>query len=181
MLKRRDGGETDPNTGDRAGTKYSVSIYIIIFVVVVLVLIFTSYFVQQRKNSQAISDLTEKHDQFSIQALQNIEDLQNRNLALTEELEQKDAEIEALEENVKNVRANWAEAVKTLEDGYKTEYNELEAQKRALEQLLNAEIAYSSGDEDGMKLSLEEIDPANLDGAYAEHYEWLMKKAGLGE
>ncbi len=181
MLKRRDGGSTDGSTGDRAGSKYSISVYIIIFAIVVLVLIFASYFVQQRKNAEAISDLTEKHDQFSIQALQNIEDLQNRNLALTEELEKKDAEIEMLEENVKNVRADWAEAVKTLEDSYKTEYNKLQEQKQALEELLNAEIAYSSGDEEGMKLSLEAIDPANLDGAYAEHYEWLMKKAGLGE
>ena len=47
-----------------------------------------------------ISDMTEQHDRFSTQALQNIEELQNRNLQLMEELEGKDAEIRKLQEEL---------------------------------------------------------------------------------
>lgn len=65
----------------------SVIIYTLVLFVVALALILLSYKIQQRANS-TLSDLAEQHGEVTAQALRNIEELQEKNLELTQELDE---------------------------------------------------------------------------------------------
>ena len=174
MLKKR-GDETPERENSGGGKKqvsYSVSIYIIILFAAVLLLIVMSYFVQQRNSSKTISDMTEQHDRFSTQALQNIEELQNRNLQLMEELEGKDAEIRKLQEELEDTRLKWTEDVKNVEDAMKEDYNKLLMKNQATEYMLKAEMAARDKDRALAREALEALAPLeeHLDEQYLEEY-----------
>lgn len=65
----------------------SVIIYTTVLFAIALALILLSYAMQKSANT-AISDISQKHGEFSTQAMKNIEELQEQNRQLTEELEQ---------------------------------------------------------------------------------------------
>jgi len=181
MLKRRDSGSAEPEKPENAEKKkpsYSVSIYIVILFVVVLVLIMLSYFVQQSRSSKTISDMTEQHDRFSSQALQNIEELQNQNLALIEEIEQRDDRIDELEAELEKTKINWGKSVKAVEDAMQVDYNRLLQRYQAVEYLLTAETAATAGDRDAVEEALLSLEPlaGNLDPQFREEYQRLADK-----
>ena len=178
MLKRRDAGaaETEkPEGAEKKKPSYSVSIYIVILFVVVLVLILLSYFAQQSRSSKTISDITEQHDRFSTQALQNIEELQNKNLALMEELEEKDNRIEELTAEVENTRQEWEKDVKAVEEELKKDYNELLQKNQATEYLLTAEAAAAAQDKEAAGAALRALEAIEdrLDPQFREEYQRL--------
>jgi len=118
--------------------KYSVSLYVTILFVVVLILILLSHFIQQRNNSETISDITQQHKEFSAQALQNIEDLQSRNLQLAEENKQLEDEIAELDEKIDELEAA-AEAAEQEKQVMKDE-------KALVAKLMSLQLAVDNGD-----------------------------------
>lgn len=76
---------------ERSRREKSAILYTTLLFIVALGLIALSYFIQKRAN-ETMDSLNEQHGQFTVQALKNIEDLQNRNLQLEDELKAMQAE-----------------------------------------------------------------------------------------
>lgn len=162
----------------RKRSEKSVMVYVVTLFAVVLLLLFLSYFIQQRRNSATITDITEQHSAFSTQALQDIEELQNKNLQLTEDLSTAEDKADTLEKELSSVRAELqaekdsAESAK--EDGRK--------KLVALENLALAMLADKADDEESAKAALSVIEKEHLkeylDGHWAEDYENLHEKLG---
>ena len=150
--------------------KYSVTLYVTIMFVVVILLILLSYFIQQR-NSKTIQDLTTQHSEFSIEALQNIENLQNQNIELMER-------VEELEKELSDVREDWAEDVKQVEDQLKEDYNTILLQYKAMCDLVDLEMALEDGNKTLAKEKANAIEAVKdlLSQEYLERYEALAKK-----
>ena len=179
MLKRRDEAapeQENKTESEKKQSKYSVSVYVIILFAAVMVLIMLSYFVQQRNSSQAISDITEQHSQFSTQALQNIEELQNKNIALMDELDEKDAEIEKLQAELEDAEA----AAESAREELQTKYDTAIQQRTAMGKLLDLYMISKNGkaSKEDKAAALEAAEPYRqyLDGAYAELYESLKNQ-----
>lgn len=151
-------------------SKYSVTLYVVIMFVVVILLILLSYFIQQR-NSKTIQDLTTQHSEFSIEALQNIEDLQDKSIELMEQ-------VDDLKKQLADTKEEWAEDVKQVEDRLKEDYNETLLEYQALCSLLDMEIAIENGDMSLAKEKAKLIEAAKdtLDENYLARYENLAKK-----
>lgn len=168
----------------RQKTQESVIIYIAILFTVAFLLILLSHFMQQRRSEDTINSLTQSHNQFSSQALANIEELQNQNLALKTEtedlrdqLDDKDAEIEELEEQIAQLRLDWAAEVKSVTDQFKTDINR-EAQKAmAIEAIYSAREKLTAGDVAGAKSELLQAEhyKSQLDESWLEKYEKLSQ------
>ena len=160
--------------------KHSVFIYVTIMFGAVVLLILLSHFIQQRNSSRTISSITEQHGKFSTQALDNIEELQNRNIELMEELSSAQARIEELENEVENARQQLTDELKNTEEVLTAKYNELSKEKQALEYLLDAETALNQGDNTTAreKLRLLESVADCLADTYRIQYENLKERAG---
>ena len=176
MLKRRDSGEpAAEKSTEKAQPKYSVSVYIIILFAVVMLVILLSYLVQQRNNAETIDNLSEQHGIFSSQALENIENLQNKNIELIDAVTEKDEHIEELEDEIEKLRKDWADDVKNVEDTMKSDYNELLQEYNAVKAVLDAKIALESGNETlaREKIGMAESSKNLLDGEYLAELERL--------
>jgi len=161
-------------------TQESVIIYIAILFTVAFLLILLSYFMQQRRSEDTISTLTQTHNQFSSQALENIEELQNKNLALQEEtetlqdqLDDKDTEISELEGKIADLEAqiaqlrlDWAADVKSVTDQFKVDVNREAQRSMAVEAMYTAREKLAEGDISGAKSEFLQ----------AEHYKSLLDK-----
>lgn len=156
-------------------TEKSVTIYIAILFAVVILLLFLSYFIQERRNSDTISDLTEQHSAFSTQALQNIEELQNKNLTLAEELEAANKQIEDLQEELEKAETELGEK-RTAFSQVENKVKEAENRYLALDKLLEAEAALEEGDREKATALAQEIEElkSNLDEKYAARYQTVV-------
>ena len=173
MLKRRDSGSA-PENSEAKETKqpqknYSVSIYVSVFFVAVIVVILISYFGHSKTTSETINSLTAQHDKFSMQALENIEELQNRNIQLAEEKEELEDRLEELEEE--NLRL--ANLMKKVEDGEENGYNVLIDNETAAG-LLDVRLLLDAGDEAAAREAFEKIDGEAAE-KYIEEYERLKE------
>jgi len=179
LLKRRDSGDSNAeNSTEKAQPKYSVSVYIIILFAVVMLVILLSYLVQQRNSDQTIDNLSEQHGIFASQALENIENLQNKNIELIDAVAEKDKRIEELEDEIEKLRQSWADDVKNVEDTMKSDYNELSQEYHAVKAVLDAKIALESGNETTAreKLELAEAVKDRLDEPYLAELERLKSQ-----
>jgi predicted RNase H-like nuclease (RuvC/YqgF family) len=184
-----DAGEMKEN-GKKTEKTFSVKMYMITMFIFVVLIILLSYFVQQRDHSKMITTLTEQHSEFSVQALENIEDLQQKTLQLTEEnreLSDRAAEneerISELENELSETKDAWAQDVKDVTDALKAEINRLELENEAKSRLIDMEIALKSRDKEAAQAAAELIEPVKdlLSEEYLEEYNELLKKLGLGE
>ena len=186
MLKRRNAELTEAENPLEDSEKKkvqnarSVSWYVITLFFVVAVLIMLSYFVQQRSSYRAIDTITEQHDKFSTQALRNIEDLQNKNFALIDELEEKEERIEALEDELEQTKLDWAAGVKQTEDTLKSDYNELLLKQQATQYMLELEMALEKNDQTTAKDKFALLQPISgrLDESLRAEYERLVQLLG---
>ncbi len=142
-----------PAEKKKGRSRYSATLYVTIMFLVVVLLIFLSYFVQQR-NSKALEDLVSQHSEFSIEAMQNIEELQSKNIELMKEVKELESELSDMQEG-------------DLAEDYKAVCN-----------LLDMEIAIENGDNKLAKEKAELIEPIKdtLEEDYLEKYEQLVKK-----
>ncbi len=113
LEKRSDPG----NTGDSAREEVqkqdetslkkremNVLVYMAVLFAVALGLIVLSYFIQRRANNEAITDMTDKHSEVTLQALKNIEELQDTNQQLMQEAQQREKELADLEDELESTR-----------------------------------------------------------------------------
>ena len=97
--KQKGGGQQKPEK------RYSILVYVVILFAVMLLLITLSYFIQQRNNKEALESLSQNHSEFSLSALEKIENLQTSNLELTEKVENYEDEIKDLKEKLAEAEA----------------------------------------------------------------------------
>jgi len=171
----------------RKKSENAVLVYVIVLFSVVLALIILSYFIQQRRNSDAISSLNQQHTEFTNQANQNIEDLQNKNQELTKQLAESEAKLaesekktDELQTELDNAKKDWAADVKTVTDTLKTDYNKELQHATALETLLHAEISLQDGDVVSAKKYLDQlaIQKDSLGSDWLAEYEKLRTQVG---
>lgn len=77
--------------------KYSVTVYLCFLFAAVLLLILVSYFIQQRNNVNTINSLTESHNEFSSQAMENIQKLQEENVGYLQQISELQSQIDKLQ------------------------------------------------------------------------------------
>jgi len=185
LLKRRDSGgaEQAPPRGEEKNpgqqSRHPVSVYVLTLFAAVMLLILLSHLISQRNSSQTISDMTEQHDRFSIQALENIEMLQDKNIELIETNESLEARVEELEAELADVRQRWSDDVRAVEETLKNDYSKLLVEYQTVQYLLNARLAHDSGDIASMREQLALIEAAAtfLPAQYAEEYARLTAAA----
>lgn len=107
LKKRTDVDEQDvkpleekPRT--RKQSQESVIVYLIVLFSAVFLLILISYFMHQRQNEAAISDLTDEHAEYRLKAEENMQTLLDENQRLRAELDAANAKIKELEQNTGN-------------------------------------------------------------------------------
>lgn len=191
-LKRRDApgggqesGETPEETPRREPTpkkrEVSVLIYTSVLFIVALALILLSYFIQQRTTSK-LAEVSSQHGAFSTMAMQNIEELQNRNQELTDQLNSEKEASDALRaelEQARNTIDQMTAEIAVLDQGAEAAsiekeklQQELESQRKKTEAL--GLLAALLASEDGADTSaiLAQLEPlqAYLDGAYLNIY-----------
>ena len=138
-----------------------------------------AYFAQMRQSSDTISDLTEQHSEFSIHALENIEELQDKNEELTEKLKASEKRVVELEAELEKTKQDWAADVKNVGDTLKTEVADERHKREAAEKLLELYMAYNAGGECDAELAAIEPLADYLDGAYSELYQWILEQIQL--
>ncbi len=118
----------------KTNSKKSVYIYVAALFLIVLLFILLSYFIQQRNNSQ-VQSLNEKN----ITAQQNIENLQEKNLQLQQEIDayhmtinELEAQILELEDQIKDIRQQWQNDVRDVKANDAAQYDELLAKYNEL-------------------------------------------------
>ncbi len=109
----------------------SVIIYTLVLFVVALALILLSYKIQQRANT-TLSDITEQHGEVTAQALRNIEELQQKNLELTQELNDARDELRDAQRRMEELEASAGE-LKEERDALNAQIKELNMKAEDLE------------------------------------------------
>lgn len=168
--------QTEKTVETKKRSEKSVTVYVVMLFVVVLLLLFLSYFIQQRRNSDTISDLTEQHSAFSSQALQNIEKLQEKNLSLTKDLEDAHKQIEDLEEELDDSKSKLQDKIKEAIEA-EMKNKEMEKKYQALDVLLDAEKVLESGDTEVAKklIAALELIKDSLDEKYTARYQAMVE------
>ncbi len=194
-LKRRDSTEGAPedagnvpepkpeDKSPRALKKREISVFIyttVLFIAAVLLILIT-YFIQEHRNS-TLADLTTQHGELTVQVLQNIEELQIRNETLRDELDQKENELQDLQDQLD--AANRSIDTLLAEQAGLEQANEAASiEKQSLEQDLQAQRGKTEalgllaallatpedGDISGILAQLE-AQKGNLDAAYLNIY-----------
>jgi DNA repair exonuclease SbcCD ATPase subunit len=148
MTKRGDAvAQTSENDGQAAQSKtqsrQSVIKYVIVLGVVVLFFIFLSYFIQQRSSHKIETLYAENSSaQQKIENLQSANvQLQTKNSDLTAAATENEKKITELEAQIEDIRAQWAQDTKQIEDRYKADYNELLTKYNELLEQVNAAAA----------------------------------------
>lgn len=164
----------------------SVLIYTSILFVVALVLILIAYATQQR-TTNTLTNITAQHGQFSNQALQNIEDLQNKNQELTDSLQAAQDEIRDLTDKLEEAQmslqeqagelARLAEASDAADKETAQAKLDLEDQRRRTEALglLTALLSAKKGDDVTEVINQLETLRDYLDGAYLNIYNSYLE------
>ena len=194
-LKRRDSTEGTPEDAGNVPEQkpedkspkalkkreISVFIYTTVLFVAALLLILITYFIQEHRNS-ALADLTPQHGELTAQALQNIEELQNRNENLRDELDQKEDELQTLQDELdaanRSIDALLAEQA-NLEQANEAASIEKQSLEKDLQNqrgktealgLLTALLATPEGEDVSGILAQLETQKGNLDAAYLNIY-----------
>lgn len=162
---------TDTRRPDKKQSESAVLRYVTVFFVIVMAVLLLSYFIQQRQSADTIDSLTAKHSEFSIQAMENIEKLQDTNRELTAELEDEQAKVAALEDELSDEKAKFESEKAALTESCNSAVNTAQMRRQAAERLLDLYMAQQSGAD--MTAALAAMEPYGeyLDGAYAELYE----------
>ena len=119
---------------------YSVPFYVTIMFAVFIVLILLSYMISQRNSKEVISNLSTEHSRVQAQALENIEQLQDKNLELTEKIGEYEERISQLEEENASLTKQAGETEAAQE-----KLTEQEKKTSALRALFEYEQALRSG------------------------------------
>lgn len=183
LHKRGDGDavETAPLDDNKPKSKkkseQSVIIYVTILFTVAFLLVLLSYFMQQRRNEDTITDITEEHTQATMQAQQNIEKLQNDNFSLQQDLSEALADKEELKSQVEELQ----DEVTLLEERLK-EQGELNIEQintiKALEIFMELRVAYLTEDEESLPALIESMEEnmEYLDSENAELCQALLEE-----
>lgn len=182
LHKRGDGNavETAPledsKPKSRKKSQQSVIVYVTLLFTFACLLVLLSYFMQQRKNEDAMSDLTEQHTQFTAQAQQNIENLQNMNIDLQTQLEEAQEKIQELESKVDELNAENESVKAELEEAKELEQT-LRDSRSADEKLALLFAAIAGGNDENIKNAFDNMSGCieYLDAAYAELYEGILE------
>lgn len=175
LHKRGDGDaiETAPLDENKPKSKkkseQSVIIYVTILFTVAFLLVLLSYFMQQRRNEDTISDITEEHTQWTMQAQQNIERLQNDNFALQEKLETALEENKELESKTKHLEEQVTDLEKMLREQGELNIEELK-KLSALQAFMNLRVAYLTEDTESLPALIETMEE-NMEYLEAENAE----------
>ena len=171
--------EDPDNTKSEAknGGQKSVTIYISILFAAVLILILISYFIQQRNSAKAISDLTQSHSQFSSQAMENIEELQDANLAYAVQVQELQDQVEELQQELTAAQEETASA-QEKNDALTERLNETSLQYDTLCALLEMQAAVEAGDNETAlaKSRIVEAAVSYLSDEHTALYEELLKE-----
>ena len=155
----------------------SVLMYMSLLFIVALGLVVLSYFVQQRRADSQISDLNQQHSEFSIQALENIEEMQNNNLALQQELDELEDRLTDMQAQQEAENQTHSQELADLEEAY----TELSNKYRALEALYNMRAAIEAGDAQEAAAQGEILRPLkeSLEEEQLQDYLAMMDEMGL--
>lgn len=183
LHKRGDGDavETAPLDDNKPKSKkkseQSVIIYVTILFTVAFLLVLLSYFMQQRRNEDTISDINKEHTQITMQAQQNIEKLQTDNLKLQGELTEAAEERSALEEQIGSLEKELSELKEILK-----EQGELNIEQNktivALELFIDYRFAYMTKDEETLASLSESMEDNKeyLPETYANIYNEILEE-----
>ena len=160
----------------KPGKRYSVYVYGCIMLIAIVAVILLSYFMQER-SSRTISSLTEQHNEFSIAALQNIEDLQSKNILLQEQVSQLEEERDALTEEINEKEKEWKEQKIKTETENSAEYEKLQEKFDVIKNLLDMKLDVEKGDTAAASARAAQIEPKKslLNDEYASLYQELLK------
>ena len=171
-------------------TQESVLIYMALLFTVAFLLILLSYFIQERRNNDTISSLTEQHGEFTMQAMENIEALQNKNLelqqendalnekidALTEENDALGEKVGELESKIDRLKEDWNAAIESVETSEKEKVEDAVTKRQAAEYLLDLYMAQQNGGDVTEAAAAAAPYAEHLDGAYSELYESIINQ-----
>lgn len=148
-LKKRSAApeETDASgTPEKAGGKRPVVVYIMVLFIVAFILMAVSFLMHQRSNSEAIGKLND-----SVTALKEVQATQDENIRLQEELSDAQKENDALRAELDEASgaAAKAEAAGNRAD--------------ALLALYTLQQQYATGDYDGCKKTVADMEDKGLD------------------
>ena len=159
---------------------YSVPLYVTIMFAVFIVLILLSYMISQRNSKEVISNLSTEHSRVQAQALENIEQLQDKNLKLTEKIGEYEERISQLEEENASLtkQAGETEAAQEKLDSMQEKLTEQEKKTSALRALFEYEQALRSGTDSKITSTSTKVEAQKvwLDAEMLDYYVSL--KAG---
>lgn len=183
MKRRCDAAPAETGQADKPEPEkqhYSVRPYIIIMFIAVILLIALSYLIQQRRNSATIDNLTESHSQFSIEALQNIETLQESNLALTDQVDELERENEDLQESVDQLELQ-LKAAEAAGEQTRTELETALQKYQALSALWSLQAAVAGKDMEAARQAAAQLESLKdyLEAAQLESYEAMVEKIDI--
>jgi TolA-binding protein len=157
---------------------YSVPMYVTVMFAVFIVLILLSYFISQRNSNQVITDLNTEHSKVQSQALENIEELQDTNLALTEQVGEYEERMSQLEEEVAQLQQQLTENQEDLEKLETTQKNlsDTQAKYSALHALFEYVQALENGSDAEItaKATKIEAQKSALDEETRAYYDQLV-------
>ncbi len=170
----------------------NVLIYMVVLFAVALGLIVLSYFIQHRANANTITDMTDKHSEITLQALKNIEELQNKNqelmkkmqeqerelLDVKDELEESKAELQKSQEELTNRDGELAQIREELA-GIEDQLNTAKAETQRLEansRVLQLYRAMKEKQPTAVYISELEQMEQYLDDEYMKLYQELLKE-----
>jgi predicted nucleic acid-binding Zn-ribbon protein len=156
----------EPKTMKKRQT--AVLVYVAILFIVALGLVVLSYFIQQRRTNDTINNINAQHSEFSIQALQNIEDLQNKNIDLQNQLEEDEDTIAELNKKVQELQ----DENESIENTRKQENETLGNKVIAFERLIDLINVKDSEDTEQVNKALKSAEEfaQYLDGTYTQIY-----------
>ena len=144
-MNKRSGGAAEPAPPaeePKPGQKKPVIVYIMVLFIVAFVLMAMSFIMHQRSNSEALGQLTS-----SVNALQEVQATQDKNIRLQEDLDN------ALDEN-KSLE-------KKLEDANGTQ-DQSQAEASALLSLYTLQQQYSAADFDACRQTIQSMEDTGL-------------------
>lgn len=159
---------------------YSVPLYVTIMFAVFIVLIMLSYMISQRNSKEVISNLSTEHSRVQAQALENIEQMQNKNLELTAKVGEYEERIETLEAEAAALtrRAEEAEKARDKLQSVQEKLSEQEKKASALRALFEYEQALQDGTDAQITSTSTKVEAqkAWLDAEALDYY--ISLKAG---
>ena len=191
LQEKQETAETPPDvSGEKARKKskmtetYSVPMYVTVMFAVFIVLILLSYFISQRNSNQTISSMSTEHSKVQAQALENIEELQETNLALTEKVGEYEERISQLEKEMEDLQGE-LESAQADQKKYQAAQESLTQQEKkyaALHALFEYAQAIESGTDTEITSTSIKVEAQKdaLDAEMRSYYEALKTAQQAG-